>query len=65
MALDVPEGTPDRGHGVVQICIALMILTTLSTALRIVSKVVVKQDWWWDDFFAILSLVRSLLPAQK
>ncbi len=57
MALHVPEGTPDRGPGVVVLCIILMILVTIATIGRIASKFVMKQYWWWDDFFALLSLV--------
>ncbi|KAI0189870.1 hypothetical protein F4808DRAFT_445268 [Astrocystis sublimbata] len=54
--LDVPPGTPDRGPGIVVLCIVLMILVTLATIGRVVSKVVMRQYWWWDDFFALLSL---------
>ncbi|KAF7558290.1 hypothetical protein G7Z17_g65 [Cylindrodendrum hubeiense] len=56
MALDVPAGTPDRGPGVEAMCIALMALSIIATIARITSKLVVKQFWWWDDFFAIMSL---------
>ncbi|KAI1813019.1 hypothetical protein GGS20DRAFT_500455 [Poronia punctata] len=56
MALDVPEGTPDRGPGLVALCVVLIVLTTLATIGRIISKFIVKQYWWWDDLFAILSL---------
>ncbi|KAI1348230.1 hypothetical protein F5Y01DRAFT_317958 [Xylaria sp. FL0043] len=55
MALDVPDGTPDRGPGLVALCIVLMIFVTTATIGRIASKVVMKQYWWWDDFFALLS----------
>ncbi|KAI0908880.1 hypothetical protein F4823DRAFT_465550 [Ustulina deusta] len=56
MVLHVPEGTPDRGPGVVVLCIILMVLVTIATIGRIASKFVMKQYWWWDDFFALLSL---------
>ncbi|KAI0392746.1 hypothetical protein F5Y17DRAFT_342784 [Xylariaceae sp. FL0594] len=56
MALDVPARTPDRGPGLVALCILLMILSTVTTIGRITSKFLVKQYWWWDDLFAILSL---------
>lgn len=57
MALDVPDGTPDRGKGVVILSIILMILVILATITRIMSKVIAHQNWWWDDLFAILSVV--------
>lgn len=57
MALDVPDGTPDRGPGLVMLCIVLIVFVTIATVGRIASKVVMKQYWWWDDFFALLSYV--------
>ncbi|KAI1382478.1 hypothetical protein F4677DRAFT_401996 [Hypoxylon crocopeplum] len=56
MALDVPPGTPDRGPGLVTLCVLLIVLVNIATITRIASKFVVKQYWWWDDFFALLSL---------
>ncbi|KAI0115990.1 hypothetical protein GGR51DRAFT_502981 [Nemania sp. FL0031] len=56
MALDVPPGTPDRGPGLVGLCIFLIILVTIATSARVASKFVVKQYWWWDDFFALCAL---------
>lgn len=61
MALDVPDGTPDRGEGVVILSIILMVLITLATITRIMSKIIAHQNWWWDDLFAILSVVSSLV----
>lgn len=63
MALDVPAGTPNRGPGLVVMCITLMVVIILATVLRIVSMFVVKRKWWWDDFFAIYSLVRLTLTS--
>ncbi|KAI1826123.1 hypothetical protein F4861DRAFT_537481 [Xylaria intraflava] len=56
MALDVPAGTPDRGPGLVALCIFLMVLVILAIVGRIASKFIVRQYWWWDDLFALLSL---------
>ncbi|KAI1269309.1 hypothetical protein F5Y18DRAFT_374199 [Xylariaceae sp. FL1019] len=55
MALDVPNGTPDRGPGVALLCIALIVLATVATSARAASKIITKQPWWWDDFFAFLA----------
>ncbi|PYH96571.1 hypothetical protein BO71DRAFT_397031 [Aspergillus ellipticus CBS 707.79] len=55
MGLDIPAGTPDRGPGVRALFIVLLVCTTLMTLTRIVSKIVTKQRWWWDDLFALLS----------
>ncbi|KAB8264370.1 hypothetical protein BDV32DRAFT_145618 [Aspergillus pseudonomiae] len=61
MALDVPDSTPDRGQGVAILSIILMVLIILATVTRIMSKVVAHQNWWWDDLFAILSVVCELV----
>ncbi|GKZ69530.1 hypothetical protein AnigIFM60653_008156 [Aspergillus niger] len=61
MALDIPSGTPDCGEGILITSIILIILTALFTALRVISKVITHQDWWWDDFFAILALPMELV----
>ena len=63
MALDVPAGTPNRGPDLVATATALMVISIVSTLLRIVSMLVVKRKWWWDDFFAIYSLVRTIHPS--
>ncbi|KAL4929922.1 uncharacterized protein BDV17DRAFT_290278 [Aspergillus undulatus] len=57
MPLDVPDGTPDRGEGIVTICILLTVLTSLVTVMRVISKLLTRQYWWWDDFFAVLGYV--------
>ncbi|KAI1089062.1 hypothetical protein F5B19DRAFT_495804 [Rostrohypoxylon terebratum] len=56
MALEVPAGTPDRGPGLVIMCALLIVLVCLSAMTRIASKLIVKQPWWWDDFFALVSV---------
>ncbi|KAE8360260.1 hypothetical protein BDV27DRAFT_42955 [Aspergillus caelatus] len=61
MALDVPDGTPDRGEGVVILSIILMVLIILATITRIMSKIIAHQNWWWDDLFAILSVICELV----
>ncbi|KAK7740882.1 hypothetical protein SLS62_010940 [Diatrype stigma] len=55
MALDVPPGTPDRGPGLVVMCVFFMVLVTIASVARIASKFVVKQAWWWDDYFALVA----------
>ncbi|KAH9897463.1 hypothetical protein F4778DRAFT_743663 [Xylariomycetidae sp. FL2044] len=55
MKIDVPPGTPDRGPGIVILCILLIVLVSIAAIGRITAKLVVKQYWWWDDFFALLS----------
>ncbi|CAJ2513207.1 Uu.00g013260.m01.CDS01 [Anthostomella pinea] len=56
MTLEVPPGTPDRGPGLVALCVFLIVLVTVATTARVASKFIVKQYWWWDDFFALLAL---------
>ncbi|PWY85492.1 hypothetical protein BO83DRAFT_374232 [Aspergillus eucalypticola CBS 122712] len=61
MALDIPFGTPDCGEGIFITTILLIVLITVFTLLRVISKFVAHQDWWWDDFFAILALPLELI----
>ncbi|KAJ0417056.1 hypothetical protein BJY00DRAFT_290513 [Aspergillus carlsbadensis] len=61
MSLDLPDNTPDRGQGVVILCIIIIALTTLVTIVRIISKFVTRQYWWWDDIFAVLALLFGLI----
>lgn len=64
MHLDIPAGTPDRGPGLKALGIILIVLTTLMTLIRVISKVLTRQYWWWDDLFALLSWVGDLaLPS--
>ncbi|KAI0151714.1 hypothetical protein GGR57DRAFT_170850 [Xylariaceae sp. FL1272] len=55
MALDVPNGATNRGPEVVSLCTILIVLVTLATSTRLASKIITKQFWWWDDFFAFLA----------
>ncbi|RDH19786.1 hypothetical protein M747DRAFT_306058 [Aspergillus niger ATCC 13496] len=61
MALDIPKDTPDCGEGILITSIFLIILIIIFTVLRVVSKFVTHQDWWWDDFFALLALPFELI----
>ncbi|KAL4912327.1 hypothetical protein BDW62DRAFT_24876 [Aspergillus aurantiobrunneus] len=61
MTLDVPDGTPDRGEGIAILCIVLIAFTTLVTVVRIVSKFITHQYWWWDDLFAVLALLFEII----
>lgn len=51
---------PNRGPEVTAFCIVMIILPTIALALRIWSRLTPKsQRFWWDDWFAIASLVCS------
>lgn len=65
MALDIPKDTPDCGEGILITSIFLIILIIIFTVLRVVSKFVTHQDWWWDDFFALLALVCILQSTEN
>ena len=52
--------TPDLSHEptVAALCVAMMILSVLAVILRVWSRLTSKkQRFWWDDWFAITSLV--------
>lgn len=54
------ESTPDpnRGSEVTAFSTVMIILPTITLALRIWSRLTPKsQRFWWDDWFAIASLV--------
>lgn len=49
---------PNRGPEITALAIVMMILPTIAVALRVWSKITPKsQNLWWDDWFAIASLV--------
>ena len=49
---------PNRGPEVVAFSIVMIILPTIAVALRLWSRLTPKsQRFWWDDWFAIASLV--------
>lgn len=52
-----PAGVPDRGPGLMAFSIVLLVLTTLMTLIRVVSRIITRQRWWWDDSVAVLSWV--------
>ena len=48
---------PDHGPKVVALSIVMIVLPTIALALRIWSRLPKNQRFWWDDWFAIASLV--------
>ena len=48
----------NRGPGFAALSIVMIILPTIAVTLRVWSRLTVKnQRFWWDDWFAIVSLV--------
>lgn len=64
MGLDIPAGTPNRGPSLIAFSLILLVLTTLMTLIRVISKTITKQYWWWDDLFALLSWVGGFGPGR-
>ena len=58
---------PNRGPGLVGLSVVMMVLPTIAVALRFWSRLTLKgQRFWWDDWFAIASLVYvSLLSGSS
>ena len=51
-----------RGPGVAAFCILMIILSILAVILRIWSRYTSRrQRFWWDDWFAIASLVSAMI----
>ena len=49
---------PSRGPEIVAVSVVLTILSTIALALRVWSRFISKnQGFWWDDWFALASLV--------
>ncbi|KAJ5710004.1 hypothetical protein N7493_009596 [Penicillium malachiteum] len=61
MGLEIPAGTPDRGKGLEAFLIVLLVATTLTSVIRITSKIVTKQKWWWDDWLALGSWPSAII----
>lgn len=51
---------PDRGSHIVAVSIVMTILPTMALTLRLWSRLISKNNrFWWDDWLAIASLVRT------
>ncbi|KAJ6020936.1 hypothetical protein N7540_006440 [Penicillium herquei] len=61
MGLEIPAGTPDRGKSLEAFLIVLLVATTLTSAIRIASKIITKQKWWWDDYLALASWPSAII----
>ena len=49
---------PTRGPDIVAIAVVMTIVSILALALRVWSRLISKsQGFWWDDWFALSSLV--------
>ena len=49
---------PNRGPGLQALLIVMIVLPTIAVVLRVWSRLTLKgQRFWWDDWFAIASLV--------
>ena len=56
-----PDPDPNRGTGFAVLSLIMMILPTIAITLRVWSRLTLKsQRFWWDDWFAIASLVCAL-----
>ncbi|KAJ6011415.1 hypothetical protein N7451_002827 [Penicillium sp. IBT 35674x] len=61
MGLDIPADTPNKGPSLEAFYVFFLVITTLMTLIRIVSKVVTKQHWWWDDLLALASWIAEVI----
>ena len=49
---------------VLVLLVIFMALSIVAVALRLISRRIARTKLWWDDYFVIASLVRSIL-AQR
>lgn len=49
---------------IIGVCVTMVVLAILATALRIWARVMTKAKLWWDDWLCIVGLVRLPLPEQ-
>ncbi|KAI4187695.1 MAG: hypothetical protein L6R41_002641 [Letrouitia leprolyta] len=41
---------------------AILVITTLSVALRLLSRKLARAGFWWDDYFAVIAWLSDLAP---
>ena len=63
MPMPMPDLTEDRSSLALGVNIFMLILAFLAVGLRLVSRKLSVLPYWWDDLFAVLSLVCALIPS--
>ena len=52
-------GEITRNAGIQAECLLFIVLTSVTTLLRVISRTQSKAGLWWDDYLSILALVRG------
>ena len=60
MPKPMPDLRQDRSSLALAINISMLVLAFLAVGLRLVSRELSVLNYWWDDLFAVISLVRII-----
>ena len=60
MNTDHPSNTQSRSAGIIATAVIGLIIATVAIVLRFWSRKISKAGFYWDDWFALASLVSSL-----
>ena len=58
----MPDLKQDRSSLALTVNISMLILAFLAVSLRLISRKLSVLKYWWDDFFAVISLVCTRSP---
>ncbi len=68
MSADIPFDKPgfdlyaDQRGRIIGSLTAILIITTVFTALRLLSRKLARAGFWWDDHLAVIAYISDLLP---
>ncbi|KAL8755696.1 MAG: hypothetical protein Q9184_004724 [Pyrenodesmia sp. 2 TL-2023] len=68
MSADIPFDKPgfdlyaDQRGRIIGSLTAILVITTIFTALRLLSRKLARAGFWWDDHLAVIAYVSDLLP---
>ncbi|KAJ5802122.1 uncharacterized protein N7503_004572 [Penicillium pulvis] len=48
---------------IIGVCVTMIVLAVLATALRIWARVMTKAKLWWDDWLCIVGLIFAIMPS--
>lgn len=58
--LTTEEASQTLQPNLIALCVIMLTLSTLALSLRMWSNYInPAHNWWWDDFFAVITLVSS------
>ena len=59
--MPMPDLKENRSSLALAVNVAMLVLAFLAVGLRLVSRKLSVLNYWWDDLFSVLSLVRTVV----